>query len=190
MAQRVYYFRNFSMLSGFIPNIFYLISRACGRALIFNSVLILVLVLRNTITFMRRLGLGAILPLDHNIYVHKVTGTIIFFQAVAHSIAHLCNFWINIQPNPVKFVQLNYQYWADHYGKAFFNATVFRTVYKLPPGCSLVNSSNPEKDNCPEGSLPEDLLGPGTWDLLGPAALNASLWQCQKCDETVERGII
>ena len=204
MAQRVYYFRHFSMLIGTkddqqqIPNIFYLISRACGRALIFNSVLILVLVLRNTITFMRRLGLGAILPLDHNIYVHKVTGTIIFFQAVAHSIAHLCNFWINIQPNPVKFVQLNYQYWADHYGEDFFNATVFRTVYKLPPGCSLVNSSNPEKDNCPEGSLPttncpEDNCPEGSFpaNLLGPAALNVSLWQCQECNmtETVERGI-
>ena len=180
MAQRVYYFRNFSMLSGFIPNIFYLISRACGRALIFNSILILVLVLRNTITFMRRLGLGAILPLDHNIYVHKVTGTIIFFQAVAHSIAHLCNFWINIQPNPVKFVQLNYQYWTDHYGKDFFKAHEDGEVYDLPPGCSLVNSSNSKVGDCLENSFPNKPLG--------PAALNGT-WLCQECDLSVPRGI-
>ena len=181
MVQRVYYFRNFSMLSGSIPNIFYLISRACGRALIFNSVLILVLVLRNTITFMRRLGLGAILPLDHNIYVHKVTGTIIFFQALAHSLAHLCNFYINIQPNPVKFVQLNYQYWSDHYGKDFFEAHEDGEVYDVPPGCSLVNSSNSKVQYCPENSFPGD-------DLLGPAALNGT-WLCQQCNMSVERGI-
>ena len=113
MAQRMYYFRNFSMLNGSIPNIFYLTSRACGRALIFNSILVLVLVLRNAITFLRRRGLGALLPLDHNIYAHKVTGTIIFFQALAHSLAHICNFAVNIRPNPLNFLQLNYKYWTE-----------------------------------------------------------------------------
>ena len=31
MIQRAYYFKDFSMLNGFTPNIFYLVSRACGN---------------------------------------------------------------------------------------------------------------------------------------------------------------
>ena len=54
--------------------------------------LILVLVLRYTITVMRELGIGTIFPLDHNIYLHKVVGYIIFFQSWFHTIMHLINF--------------------------------------------------------------------------------------------------
>ena len=39
--------------SGFTPNPLYLLSRACGRTLLFNSVLVLVLVLRYSITILR-----------------------------------------------------------------------------------------------------------------------------------------
>ena len=181
MAQRMYYFRNFSMLNGSIPNIFYLTSRACGRALIFNSILVLVLVLRNAITFLRRRGLGALLPLDHNIYVHKVTGTIIFFQALAHSLAHICNFAVNIRPNPLNFLQLNYKYWTEHYGRDFFEAHRAGEVYDLPPGCFLVDRSDEKSEYCLEKSFPSQ-------DLLGPAAWNGT-WLCQWCDLSVERGI-
>ena len=58
----------------------------------FNSVMILVLVLRYTITILRNMGLAHVLPLDHNIYFHKVVGWIIFVQAWLHTIAHLINF--------------------------------------------------------------------------------------------------
>jgi hypothetical protein len=34
---------------------------------------ILFLVLRNTITLLRRFGLASVLPLDHHIYLHKVS---------------------------------------------------------------------------------------------------------------------
>ena len=33
-VHRAYYFRNFSMLNGFTPNPFYLLSRACGRSIL------------------------------------------------------------------------------------------------------------------------------------------------------------
>merc|ERR1719347_4477 len=130
---RAYYFRNFSMLSGFTPNPFYLLSRANGRTLLFNSVLILLLVLRNTITLLRKFGLATILPLDNNIYLHKVVGVMIFIMAFIHTIMHLCNFFINVQPDPVKFVQLTYRYWEDYYGKG-----TILTLYNPPPGCSIV----------------------------------------------------
>ncbi len=60
--------------------------------LLYNSMLILVLVLRYAITVMRELGIGAVLPLDNNIYLHKVLGYLIFTQASIHTVMHLCNF--------------------------------------------------------------------------------------------------
>ena len=62
--------------------------------------IILVLVLRYSITKLRELGLSNILPLDHNIYLHKVVGYLIFFQSLFHTVMHLLNFWINVQPDP------------------------------------------------------------------------------------------
>ena len=114
-VHRAYYFRNFSMLNGTTPNPFYLLSRACGRVLHFNTCLVLALVLRNTITILRRFGLATILPLDHNIYLHKLVGFLIFFQSLLHTCCHLTNFAVNVQPNPVKFVQLTYRYFLVSY---------------------------------------------------------------------------
>ena len=54
--------------------------------------LIAILILRNLITALRELGLTTVLPLDNNIYLHKVVGYLIFVQAWIHSIMHLCNF--------------------------------------------------------------------------------------------------
>ena len=31
MVQRAYYFKDFSMLNGYTPNVFYMVSRACGK---------------------------------------------------------------------------------------------------------------------------------------------------------------
>ena len=63
-----------------------------GRAILFNTVVSLVFVLRYLMTFLRNMGLAHKLPLDHNIYFHKVVGWIIFVQAWLHTIAHLINF--------------------------------------------------------------------------------------------------
>lgn len=67
-----------------------------GRTLLFNSVLVLVLVLRYSITMLRDLGLASLLPLDQNIYFHKLTGRLIFVAAWLHAIAHLINFGAEI----------------------------------------------------------------------------------------------
>ena len=63
-----------------------------GRAILFNTVVSLVFVLRYLMTFLRNVGLAHKLPLDHNIYFQKVVGWIIFVQAWLHTIAHLINF--------------------------------------------------------------------------------------------------
>ena len=60
--------------------------------MLLQSVLIFVLVLRYTITKLRNMGCAAFLPLDHNIYIHKVVGITIFVYAWIHSIMHVLNF--------------------------------------------------------------------------------------------------
>lgn len=52
---------------------------------------ILVLMLRQCITFLRTRGYSAFLPLDQHIYLHKVTGVLIFVYSVIHTVMHLCN---------------------------------------------------------------------------------------------------
>ena len=63
-----------------------------GLCLNFSSALVMTLILRHTITKCRNIGLGTYLPLDHNIYLHKLTGYIIFGLAWLHAIMHICNF--------------------------------------------------------------------------------------------------
>jgi hypothetical protein len=62
-------------------NFFFMLSRASGLCLNLNAALVLTLVLRHTLTYLRRLGFAAFLPLDNHIWLHKVVGTVIFAQA-------------------------------------------------------------------------------------------------------------
>lgn len=48
--------------------------------------------LRHTLTFLRTRGLGALLPIDHHIYLHKITGMLIAAFSLFHTIMHLINF--------------------------------------------------------------------------------------------------
>ena len=96
-ATRAASFSGFANLDESMPNPFYLLSRANGRCLLFNSTMILIVVLRYTVSKMRDLGLSKILPLDHNIYIHKLIGILIFIQAWWHTIMHLINFGKNAQ---------------------------------------------------------------------------------------------
>ncbi|KAK0086854.1 hypothetical protein PV325_002416 [Microctonus aethiopoides] len=69
-----------------------MVARGCGQCLNFNCTLILILMLRQCITFLRTHGFIAILPLDHHIYLHKVVGMTIGILSIVHTIAHLLNF--------------------------------------------------------------------------------------------------
>ena len=63
-----------------------------GRVLLLTSLMVLVLMLRSLQTQLRNWGLSAILPLDHHVYLHKITGVAIFGLAWLHAIMHLINF--------------------------------------------------------------------------------------------------
>ena len=63
-----------------------------GRALHFNGMFILVLMLRRSITFLRSKGFANFLPLDQHVYLHKMVGVAILGLSIFHSIMHVCHF--------------------------------------------------------------------------------------------------
>ena len=106
--------------------IFYPLARSFGAMLLFNSVLVLVVVLRHTITTLRNLGLSLILPLDTHIYFHKVVGRMIFFLSILHTISHLLFCTLCVAPEPVKNLQILYG--SDWMLQGF----------QVPDGCEIV----------------------------------------------------
>ncbi|CAF1066670.1 unnamed protein product [Adineta steineri] len=66
-----------------------IIARINGGMLNFNCALVLLLMLRKHITWLRTKGGGVFLPLDHHIDIHKIIGIIILVEALLHTIAHL-----------------------------------------------------------------------------------------------------
>lgn len=65
------------------------IARLNGGMLNFNCALILVLMLRKHITWLRSKGGGVLIPLDHHIDLHKIVGIIILIETLLHTVAHL-----------------------------------------------------------------------------------------------------
>ncbi|CAH2057944.1 unnamed protein product, partial [Iphiclides podalirius] len=91
-------------------NGFVMFARACGQCLNFNCSWVLVLMLRNCITALRVRGLGSFLPLDHHIYLHKLTGVLIIIYSIVHTIMHLCNFSLIVVNDPILNAK-NYTVW-------------------------------------------------------------------------------
>ncbi|CAF3560809.1 unnamed protein product [Adineta steineri] len=65
------------------------IARLNGGMLNFNCALMLILMLRKHITWLRSKGGGILLPLDHHIDIHKTIGIIIMIETALHTAAHL-----------------------------------------------------------------------------------------------------
>ncbi|XP_015595407.1 NADPH oxidase 5 isoform X2 [Cephus cinctus] len=73
-------------------NGYVILARACGQCLNFDCTFILVLMLRQCITFLRTHGFSSVLPLDQHIYLHKLTGVLIGIFSTVHTLMHLLNF--------------------------------------------------------------------------------------------------
>ena len=174
--ERLIYFSRMSMLSGFTPNLFYMVSRAAGKNILFLSIIIIVFVLRHSITFLRNKGLGRYLPLDNNIYIHKIIGVLIFVLGMIHSLCHFSNFAVNIQPDPVKYLQMTYSYWEAHWGKD----NVFNQ-YHPPDHCQILSGLE-NMTKCDPDSLivPEGVHG----DIMFN---NGNFTHCEVCEEGYER---
>ena len=67
------------------------IARACGMSLNFNCALVLVLMLRHTLTWIRGTRFGKYLPIDDHVPLHRMVGYVIVVLSVVHAIAHFIN---------------------------------------------------------------------------------------------------
>ncbi|KAI3942242.1 hypothetical protein MKW92_006409 [Papaver armeniacum] len=77
-------------------------AKGAGETLKFNMTIILLPVCRNTITWLRKTKLGAVIPFDDNINFHKVIGVGIGIGVALHAVTHLvCDFprLINVSPD-------------------------------------------------------------------------------------------
>ena len=68
------------------------IARGCGQCLNFNPVVVVFLMMRRGLTWLRSTRLAALLPLDQHIELHKLVGFVIFVFSTIHVLAHLSNF--------------------------------------------------------------------------------------------------
>lgn len=99
-----------------------------GQCLNFNCAFVLVLMLRQCITFLRTRGFSAILPLDNHIYMHKVTGILIAIYSLVHTIMHLINFSVVVVNDP----KLN----CHHYTLPEWLLTTKPGLFGLCGGCA------------------------------------------------------
>ena len=116
---------------GGMVNFFYMTSRAMGLTMDFNTMMVLTMVLRHSLTTLRKLGLAKILPIDNNIWLHKVFGWTLFVQAWLHTIAHLFNLGFNVSPE--FHADADPVYWA----RRNFRLAGYRLLpaYRPPKGC-------------------------------------------------------
>uniref|UniRef100_A0AAV2L1C1 Uncharacterized protein n=1 Tax=Knipowitschia caucasica TaxID=637954 RepID=A0AAV2L1C1_KNICA len=70
----------------------YMLARGCGQCLNFNCTLILVLMLRRCLTWLRATWLVKVLPLDQSVLLHQIVGYAILSYTLLHTCAHLFNF--------------------------------------------------------------------------------------------------
>lgn len=84
--------------------------------------------LRHSLTYMRSHGLSSYLPLDHHVYLHKLTGIVISVFSLIHTIMHLFNFSIIVVNDP----KIN----AGHYTIGEWLLTDRPGLFGLIPGCA------------------------------------------------------
>lgn len=84
--------------------------------------------LRHSLTYLRGRGLSSYLPLDHHVYLHKLTGITISVLSLIHTIMHLFNFSIIVINDP----NIN----AGHYTIGEWLLTDRPGLFGLIPGCA------------------------------------------------------
>ena len=68
------------------------IARGGGACLNFTPVVVIMLMYRQIITFLRSTRFSFLFPLDEYIKLHKIVGYTIVFFSIIHTLAHLANF--------------------------------------------------------------------------------------------------
>ncbi|RDD42245.1 NADPH oxidase 5 [Trichoplax sp. H2] len=129
----VYWLTNFGLFGFAVyqqreKNIWIKIARGCGLCLNFNCTFIMVLMLRKTLTIIRSTTLGSYLPIDQHIDFHKMTGIVIGFFALVHTVAHVFNVVLPDPPNNRSAVDVLF---TTKYKIGWVGGTAYITGYPL-----------------------------------------------------------
>ncbi|KAG8184662.1 hypothetical protein JTE90_012147 [Oedothorax gibbosus] len=87
-------------------NVYVVLARACGQCLNFNCAFVVVLVLRQTLTWLRTHGFSQYFPIDQHLYYHKLTGCVILFFSLFHMAMHLANFALMSEEKQIPMLEL------------------------------------------------------------------------------------
>ena len=89
------------------PNLFLITARIFGFPLNFVCMMVYVFMLRKLLDSLRSLGAIRILPMDHNLFFHMLSGWIIFVFGAIHTIVHFVNFRVNVYSDPGNYLAQN-----------------------------------------------------------------------------------
>ncbi|XP_069766258.1 NADPH oxidase 5 [Narcine bancroftii] len=73
-------------------NEWFMLAKGCGQCLNFNCTLVVVLMLRRCLTWLRATWVVRVLPLDQHVLLHQLVGFAIFGLSIVHTVAHVFNF--------------------------------------------------------------------------------------------------
>ncbi|XP_043932309.1 NADPH oxidase 5 [Protopterus annectens] len=76
-----------------------MVARGCGRCLNLNCTLIVVLMFRRCLTWLRATWVARVLPLDQHVLLHQLVGYAIFAFSTVHTFAHTANFVNMVKKN-------------------------------------------------------------------------------------------
>ena len=103
--------------------VFVSIARGCGQCLNFNPVVVVFLMMRRGLTWLRSTRLAAFLPLDQHIELHKLVGFVIFVFSTIHVIAHLSNFSKSSTNNVILISTYYHSLTCSTYSRCFMSAS-------------------------------------------------------------------
>ncbi|CAL8130286.1 unnamed protein product [Orchesella dallaii] len=79
--------------------IYLILARSSGQCLNFNCTFLVILMLRQCLTFLRSRGASIFLPIDQHIKFHKLTGIFTFVFGVFHTVMHLISIAEGVLPS-------------------------------------------------------------------------------------------
>ncbi|XP_045113365.1 NADPH oxidase 5-like [Portunus trituberculatus] len=94
-------------------NILEMGARACGQCLNLDCALLLLLILRRTVTRLRSSSVGHLLPCDQHVHFHKMAGWTVFLLSILHTLFHIANF---VTLGDVTGISLNDYMWDTRLG--------------------------------------------------------------------------
>ncbi|XP_045183850.2 NADPH oxidase 5-like [Mercenaria mercenaria] len=109
-------------------NTWIMVARGGGLCLNFNCMWVLVLMLRNCLTYIRTTFLSHVLPLDQHIMFHKMTAIAIVIFAILHTLAHIANAAIVANVNVMEMWEVLFTVKA---GVGFVGGSAFITGWLL-----------------------------------------------------------